>query len=229
MRIKSKSRQAAQLVIALSWYAAAPNSLAAEFRTTDQVTNEAFLSLPTVLRSNFKDFVIAAQGEQSPVKALCERLAKRYATFRWNSVSDGCTDSKVEWQTKLKSKNGNALLFAEFGKGEMTTLILSAVHPDELTPVPLGFKFANYLEAHRHIIPADTRVIIAPLVNPDGFFRKASTRVNGQGVDLNRNFFTQDWYASAKSWWATGRYCSSKQLPNARDRALVCAILPSSA
>jgi murein peptide amidase A len=213
MRLKSKSRQAAQLVIALSCYAVAPDSPAAEFRTTDHVTNEAFLSLPTVLRSNFKDFVIAAQGEQSPVKALCDRLSKRYGVFRWNPVSDGCTDSKVEWQTRLKSNDGNALLFAEFGKGEMTTLILSAVHPDELTPVPLGFKFANYLAAHRHIIPADTRVIIAPLVNPDGFFRKVSTRINGQGVDLNRNFFTQDWYAAAKNWWVTRRQKNRNHFP----------------
>ena len=36
-------------------------------------------------------------------------------------------------------------------------------------------------------------VVIAPLVNPDGFFRKKLLRNNGS-VDPNRNFFTYDWY-----------------------------------
>lgn len=213
MRITVNSRTVAKLALALSYCSVAATADAAEFRTTDQVTKEAFISLPTVLRDNFKDYVISSQTEQSPVKMLCDRLSTQYATFKWNPKSEGCGDSGVEWQTKLKSGNGHPLIFAEFGKGEMTTLILGGVHPDELTPIPLAFKFANYLQANRHIIPTDTRVIIAPLVNPDGFFRKASTRVNGQGVDLNRNFFTQDWYAAAKNWWVTRRQKNEQHFP----------------
>ena len=43
------------------------------------------------------------------------------------------------------------------------------------------------------------RIIIAPLVNPDGFVRQNPTRTNANGVDPNRNFFTEDWHSKAIS------------------------------
>lgn len=213
MRLTTRTKRARALCFALSFYALPSVSVAMEFRVTDQVTKEAFISLPTVLRDNFKEYVIATQNDQAPIKGLCDRVASQYKTFKWNPASDGCGDKGIDWQSKLKSANGNPLIFAEFGKGEMTTLVLSGVHPDELTPIPLAFRFANYIQANKHIIPPDTRLVIAPLVNPDGFFRKASTRVNGQGVDLNRNFFTQDWYAAAKNWWITRRQKNEQHFP----------------
>jgi protein MpaA len=213
MRINQNKTKAAGLAVVLGFHVFAGVCQAVEFRTTDQVAKEAFISLPTVLRDNFKDFVIAGQSSSDPVTVLCNRISMQYAPFKWNAKRDGCTDSGIEWQTKLKSSTGSPLIFAEFGKGEMTTLILSGVHPDEITPIPLGFRFANYLHANRQIIPPDTRVVIAPLVNPDGFFRRVSSRVNGQGVDLNRNFFTQDWYAAAKNWWVTRRQKNESHFP----------------
>jgi protein MpaA len=213
MRINQNKTKAAGLAVILGFHAFAGVCQAVELRTTDQVAKEAFISLPTVLRDNFKDFVIAGQPSSNPVSVLCNRISMQYAPFKWDAKRDGCNDSGIEWQTKLKSGAGSPLIFAEFGKGEMTTLILSGVHPDEITPIPLAFRFANYLHANRQIIPPDTRVVIAPLVNPDGFFRRVSSRVNSQGVDLNRNFFTQDWYAAAKNWWVTRRQKNESHFP----------------
>ncbi|MGP8154830.1 MAG: M14 family zinc carboxypeptidase [Smithella sp.] len=35
-------------------------------------------------------------------------------------------------------------------------------------------------------------IVIAPLLNSDGFLSTPSTRVNANGVDINRNFPTKD-------------------------------------
>ena len=48
------------------------------------------------------------------------------------------------------------------------------------------------------IDPRNTWRVI-PVTNPDGW--KAKTRTNANGVDLNRNFPTKDWNASALAYW----------------------------
>ena len=40
---------------------------------------------------------------------------------------------------------------------------------------------------------------IVPVLNPDGY--EAATRVNANGIDLNRNFPTQDWVGGAANYW----------------------------
>ncbi len=72
--------------------------------------------------------------------------------------------------------------------GPIDTLIFAAIHGDE----PESEVLASYFL--REVAPlsfAYKRVVIIPLLNPDGFQRKQ--RTNAYGVDLNRNFPTQDW------------------------------------
>ena len=86
----------------------------------------------------------------------------------------------------------------------MTTLFLSGVHPDELTPIPMGFKLVDYLNKHPELYTGknkNVRIVVAPLVNPDGFLRNVPTRTNANRVDLNRNFFTIDWFERAQKYW----------------------------
>ena len=45
-------------------------------------------------------------------------------------------------------------------------------------------------------------MVVAPLVAPDSFLKPKPTRTNGRGVDVNRNFPTQDWSAHAHKRWA---------------------------
>jgi protein MpaA len=57
------------------------------------------------------------------------------------------------------------------------------------------------------------RVVVAPLVNPDGFLMKKPSRTNGNGIDLNRNFFTLDWYGKARKLWQDLRRGSAAHFP----------------
>jgi len=120
----------------------------------------------------------------------------------------------VAWQAEFKSNDGHPLIWASFGEGEETTLVLGGVHPDELTPIPVAFRFASHLAENPSLWSGQgVRVIVAPLVNPDGFLRKRATRTNTNGVDLNRNFFTADWYGRAKKWWQERREGALSHFP----------------
>ena len=62
-------------------------------------------------------------------------------------------------------------------------LVIGCMHGDE----PQGEYLINeYLKNN-----ADTKLLLIPCLNPDGV--KAQTRVNSNGVDLNRNFPTKNW------------------------------------
>jgi murein peptide amidase A len=179
----------------------------------DEIVSAAFINIPSVLKSNIKKYVLSSNELATSVADLCNKIGLKYQTLKWSNQREGCGSGDIIWKSEIKSNDGYPLIYSEFGSGSSTTLILGGVHPDEITPIPLVFRFANHLNAHKDLIPSGSRVIIAPLVNPDGYFKKSQSRTNGHGVDLNRNFFTQDWYASAKHWWSDKRQKNIRHFP----------------
>jgi len=53
-------------------------------------------------------------------------------------------------------------------------------------------------------------IVIAPLVNPDGFLSRPQKRTNSGGVDVNRNFPTKDWKRSRKDRHYSGPHANSE-------------------
>ena len=179
---------------------------------SDYPFTHGFMNLPIVLSNNFSSFVLAENSMQPAITSMCEQLKQAYRLYKWDATREGC-GTNIKWKSSLKSHDGSPLIWAEFGSGQSTTLILGGVHADELTPIPLVFRFANHLAEHPELLSKDSRVVIAPLVNPDGFLKRIKTRTNVHGVDLNRNFFTRDWYNSAKHWWAERRQRNERHFP----------------
>jgi murein peptide amidase A len=62
----------------------------------------------------------------------------------------------------------------------------------------------------------DKCIVIAPLLNPDGFLSTSPTRVNANGVDINRNFPTKDRQASAIRQWITKTKKNKRYYPGAK-------------
>jgi protein MpaA len=152
------------------------------------------------------------------VTAFCERVDDEFFRLGWGNSP--C--HALPWRFDRLSERGVPLVYWEFdgmadprageARKDETTLVLGGVHPDEITPIHLAFRFAQELQRNPGIY-ADRRVIVAPLVNPDGFFVFPYRRTNANGVDLNRNFATRDWWESAQRLWAARRKSDPRHFP----------------
>lgn len=159
-----------------------------------------FAKIKVVSEFDLSSYSIPKEQQKKAIEDFCSKMAKEFKRYSWKQAP--CEG--VAWQADLKTEQGHPLLYTTFGEGVNTTLILGGVHPDELTPIHLAFRFARYLEANPSIYKGKgIRVVVAPVVNPDGFLKKYPTRTNASEIDLNRNFLTTDWYKDALQNWTT--------------------------
>ena len=83
----------------------------------------------------------------------------------------------------------------------LRVLVVGAIHGDELSSASVAMHWLKLAGQ----APADTPQTVhwrfIPALNPDGLFSKPPSRVNANGVDLNRNFPTPNWQRDAKIYW----------------------------
>ncbi len=72
---------------------------------------------------------------------------------------------------------------------EQPILLMGGIHGDEPEGVELAEKTLQWLKSQR--LESVAPWILIPCLNVDGF--KNQTRVNGRGVDLNRNYPSSNW------------------------------------
>lgn len=77
------------------------------------------------------------------------------------------------------------------GNGHRRYLFIGAHHGDEPQGGRILELFRDYLLSHPGSVPVDAEVWIVPNLNPDGV--SARTRWNARGVNLNRNYWTNNW------------------------------------
>lgn len=131
---------------------------------------------------------------------------------KWNAT---IYDEK-NWHVWGKSAGGRPLLYFTCGENNKnTTLILSTIHGDEITPVYFGLRSVMFVKGEPELC-RDHRIVIAPIVNPDGYLVSPPTRVNKNGVDLNRNFATKDFDARANMLWAKNFKSDKRRNPGAK-------------
>ena len=80
------------------------------------------------------------------------------------------------------------------GSGDQCVMFIGGIHGNEPAGVGLCQQLTAYLAAHDELLYG-LKVIIVPAANPDGL--AACTRGNARGVDINRNFATGNYTASA--------------------------------
>ncbi len=103
--------------------------------------------------------------------------------------------SELPWQVFGKSVKEKNIHYLALGSGEETIIIFGGFHGDELLGARLVFQYAEYLATMDRVQPV--RIVIVPVMNPDGLF--LNTRTNANGVDINRNFPTENWKADSRS------------------------------
>jgi protein MpaA len=112
------------------------------------------------------------------IERLDERLAARRAGERL-----------VRHHVLGRSVENRPLEYLVIGQGRDVILILATIHGNEPAGTQLILQLARYLVQH----PVTVRgrmVVLVPVANPDG--RAHNQRFNSQGVDLNRNFETDN-------------------------------------
>ena len=98
----------------------------------------------------------------------------------------------ADLELKINSPKGNEILLLKRQpeKYKSTVLVIGVFHGDE----PSGEYLINrYLQDRNE---TQNRLLFIPCLNPDG--KNAQTRGNSNGVDLNRNFPTQNWEKTEK-------------------------------
>jgi protein MpaA len=93
------------------------------------------------------------------------------------------------------SSEGKPIQGRVLGSGQETCLLVGVVHGNEPLGTPLLERLGAHLAENRGLL-SGKRVIVLPLLNPDGLER--GTRLNARGVDLNRNFPSHDWTPHAR-------------------------------
>jgi murein peptide amidase A len=172
-----------------------------------------------------EELVLASNSAVTPNKDInlfCDKLDKKFYGLGWKKAP--CR--KTQWKTVRTSVKGTPLIWKTYGEWEEdnspdTTLIFCGVHGDEITPVKFCFDIMAHLDnikAGKVTDPMTNRpadfkgkfIVVAPVVNPDSFFKKYPTRTNANGVDINRNFPTKDFKQHALKVWRT-RYRKDKR------------------
>jgi murein peptide amidase A len=131
------------------------------------------------------------------LKDFLSTLSRQCEELGWRDISP----QDIHWEYYRTSGQRRPLIFTSFGSYKSNCILfLGGVHADELPTVYVLLKFAAYIKDNPKLF-RDKCIIIAPLINPDGFFSTPPTRVNANGIDLNRNFPTHDWQRAAWQQW----------------------------
>src|SRR5689334_1311688 len=118
-------RSAAFVVAATLGIAASGRAEPFEF---SRILQHGYVSINLVTPLNFADAILRADERSSQIEQMCRGIEKSFKRYNWGD--NPCNG--VDWQANLKTSDGHPLIYASFGNGSHTTLILGGVHPDEL-------------------------------------------------------------------------------------------------
>ena len=95
-----------------------------------------------------------------------------------------------------ESVEGRPLLAYRLGDGPLRVVLVSGLHAgSELEAVTLGWDLFDHYAADPRRLPPEVTLYFVPSPNPDGHV--AHERTNANGVDLNRNWPSENWSSEA--------------------------------
>ncbi len=100
----------------------------------------------------------------------------------WNVATYTVSGGSVTLGESVEQRTIDAQVF---GHGGDAILLLATIHGNESAGTPLLRALAKHLGRSPELLH-DRRVVLIPILNPDGYHRRS--RYNANGVDLNRNF-----------------------------------------
>ncbi len=144
------------------------------------------------------------------LETLCDEIGGKLGSV---SVVD-CLARDL-WVTRYESVRGRPLVRRDDASpGDQPpwgrVLVLGGIHGDEYSSVSIVFRWMRRLERDERL-PIHWRFL--PVANPDGLLQARSQRMNARGVDLNRNFPTENWEADAQDYWVRRTSRNARRYP----------------
>lgn len=147
-------------------------------------------------RQGIVQLAAASLPPSDVVAEWCRGLAERV-----NGVASSDCMSGAFADSGHKSVNGRPLIVRQIEPsarpGSGRVLLIAATHGDELSSVGTVFSWMNMIDENG----TGYEWRVAPVMNPDGLFHQPPTRVNANGVDLNRNLPTAGWAKESRDYW----------------------------
>lgn len=153
-----------------------------------------------------KKLLESIKQHQKEVVKLCEEIGNLLGSV---SVK-GCLSHNFS-HGKAYSVKGRALVYKDIYPNGVSAdqanklskvLVIGGIHGDEYSAFSIIFRWLERLGGDKQNIQQYWRFI--PAANPDGLLSfQPAQRMNANGVDLNRNFLTNDWRDKAIEYWET--------------------------
>ena len=152
------------------------------------------------------DASLAYDRSSQEFKNFASDLNRHFERMGWKDLHL----EQIEWVFYRKTPMKRPLIFTSFGEEPRNvTIFMGGVHGNESPSVYMMFRLAEFLKENPELYKGRT-IVIAPLVNPDGFFKTPQTRANARGVDINRNFPTRDWRSTKRDRYYPGPAAGSE-------------------
>ncbi len=205
-----------------------------ENRSTDisvSITKEEGSELATILREEVPEYlpaeespamessiaqepsvqsVIANETQQRSVLALCREIGNKLGSV---SVAD-CLAQNLVFGGAFNVQS-RPIVVRDFlpevdASEKPRILIMGGIHGDEYSSISIMFKWMALLSESDN---KDFHWRFAPTVNPDGLLDGQAIRQNANGVDLNRNFPSDDWQDLVHDYWKNTTSRNPRRFP----------------
>ena len=154
-------------------------------------------TLLSVLLMGLSALVFGKETTPIDMRAVCTLVGNKLTSISF----DECLQRELV-ESGAYTAMGRPLLYKNYpplsGKTpNARILLIGGTHGDEYASFSVVFKWMKILDQHHsglfhwHIIPA---------FNLDGLLKSPAIRMNHNGVDLNRNLNTGDWYSALLHW-----------------------------
>lgn len=159
---------------------------------------------------------------ETVTQTCIRQLSKLPGNVTSAQIQTVCETAKV--LDDCKSVGGEPILHYDreaFRPDGKKILVMGLIHGDE---EPSGSVARSWMARLAQIKPRNAWRVL-PIVNPDGWAKK--TRTNSNGVDLNRNFPTEDWDKLALSYWKKSTQSDPRRYPGAAatsEKETACAV-----
>lgn len=119
------------------------------------------------------------------------------------NVSEALCKKAALVASGVRSVKGQTLWMRDIQPADarLRVLVVGGIHGDELSSSAVALHWIALAADATIALPQAVHWRFVPALNPDGLLTRPPSRVNANGVDLNRNFPTPNWERDAADYW----------------------------